>query len=250
MGVLRGRRNDGGGGSSGSDDAVVTGRALRRWRRGALLAAGVSMGLVVPQIAGAITSPYPDVPTDHPFAVDIWWAKNLGIVSGYSDGTYRPGNPVTRGSMTSFLRRLYNVQEMTAAASSVDHHWTSSTSWLDLPGSTVMVESPTGVSVVVYALFTAESACYGTGGQWCEVRLQVDPPGATGWMDMAPSNDDAAFDDATPAPVYESHAVQGFLSDYGPGVYQVKVQYRVVDAADTFWLDDWMLRVDTDLMSS
>jgi hypothetical protein len=190
-------------GARAMSGAGTAGRSLRRWRRGALLAGGVAIGLAVPQIAGAVTSPYPDVPTDHPFVADIAWAKNIGLVSGYSDGNYRPGNPVTRGSMTGFLRRLYNIQEMSGGASTM----------------------------------------------WCEVRFMVDPPGATGWMPMGPTAGDTAFDDAETAITYESHAAQGFLSDYGPGVYLVKVQYRTQDGADSFWLDDWMLRVDTDLMS-
>ena len=40
------------------------------------------------------------------------WAFDYGIATGYSDGTYRPNDPVTRGQMTAFLRRLSGEFEL------------------------------------------------------------------------------------------------------------------------------------------
>lgn len=38
----------------------------------------------------------------------IIWLVDNGVTTGYTDGTYRPNNPVTRGQMATFLNRFYN----------------------------------------------------------------------------------------------------------------------------------------------
>lgn len=40
---------------------------------------------------------------------DIEWAASLGIANGYTDGTFKPNEPCTRGQMCAFLHRLYNA---------------------------------------------------------------------------------------------------------------------------------------------
>ena len=50
------------------------------------------------------TSPtFTDVPTDHPFYQYIETAAHNNIVSGYADGTFRPGNNVTRGQLSKIV---------------------------------------------------------------------------------------------------------------------------------------------------
>jgi streptogramin lyase len=49
---------------------------------------------------------FSDVPVGTPFWVPIEWAAEEGIVTGSPDGTFRPGNPVTRGAMSAFMYRL------------------------------------------------------------------------------------------------------------------------------------------------
>jgi hypothetical protein len=49
---------------------------------------------------------FPDVPASHTFFGDIEWLADNAITGGYSDGTYRPGSSVTRGSMAAFLHRF------------------------------------------------------------------------------------------------------------------------------------------------
>ncbi len=41
----------------------------------------------------------------------ICWLKDNGIVSGYGDGTYRPDNPVTRGEMSVYIKKGYELAE-------------------------------------------------------------------------------------------------------------------------------------------
>jgi hypothetical protein len=51
------------------------------------------------------TSPFPDVPIDHPFCGEIAWAADEGITTGHPDSTYRPATIVTRGALAAFLHR-------------------------------------------------------------------------------------------------------------------------------------------------
>jgi hypothetical protein len=46
---------------------------------------------------------FTDVPTSHPFFCYIEIAYARGIISGYSDGTFRPGNDVTRGQLCKIV---------------------------------------------------------------------------------------------------------------------------------------------------
>jgi hypothetical protein len=54
-----------------------------------------------------LTAGFDDVPTDHPFFTEIEWMEDEGISEGYSDGTFRPGAPVSRGAMAAFVDRYY-----------------------------------------------------------------------------------------------------------------------------------------------
>jgi hypothetical protein len=49
---------------------------------------------------------FPDVGSKHPFFDDVCWMDQMGITTGFSDGTYRPSAPVTRQSMAAFLYRF------------------------------------------------------------------------------------------------------------------------------------------------
>ncbi len=51
------------------------------------------------------TTPFTDVPVDHPFCPQIAWLKAEGIVGGYEDGTFRPAAPVTRQAGATLLAR-------------------------------------------------------------------------------------------------------------------------------------------------
>jgi hypothetical protein len=56
----------------------------------------------------AATGCFPD--TDGHWAETfICWIKDNGITSGYGDGTYRPGNYVTRAEMAVFMNRLAEI---------------------------------------------------------------------------------------------------------------------------------------------
>jgi hypothetical protein len=50
-----------------------------------------------------VTPTFTDVPADHPFYAFVETAAQRGIVSGYSDGTFRPFNNVTRGQLSKIV---------------------------------------------------------------------------------------------------------------------------------------------------
>jgi glucose/arabinose dehydrogenase len=49
---------------------------------------------------------FSDVGPLHPFYEEIAWMKAAGVTTGFGDGTFRSQDPVTRQSMSAFLRRL------------------------------------------------------------------------------------------------------------------------------------------------
>jgi hypothetical protein len=52
--------------------------------------------LLTPRTAEARTAGFSDVPDSHSYHVQIETLAQLGIINGYSDGTFRPNEPVTR----------------------------------------------------------------------------------------------------------------------------------------------------------
>jgi hypothetical protein len=65
---------------------------------------------------------FPDVGPGHPFADSICWLAQTEVTSGFSDGRFQPGSPVTRQSMAAFLYRFAMAPpfEAPAAASFTD----------------------------------------------------------------------------------------------------------------------------------
>lgn len=49
--------------------------------------------------------PFSDVPPTHPFCNAIAWAAESGLAEGFPDGTFHPGDPVTRQAAAAFLFR-------------------------------------------------------------------------------------------------------------------------------------------------
>jgi hypothetical protein len=80
--------------------------------------------------------PYRDVETSRWSAAKIQVARDLNIVSGYQDGTFRPAQPVTRAELIAILRRaaIYghsqlgltpqlNPSQPAQSFSDVTNHW-------------------------------------------------------------------------------------------------------------------------------
>ena len=52
---------------------------------------------------------FKDVPTTYPFAKDIAAIKELGIIEGFSDGTFRPHDYMTRAQMAVIVQKAFNI---------------------------------------------------------------------------------------------------------------------------------------------
>lgn len=59
-----------------------------------------------PEVQLPESSPFTDVSPDQMHYEAIVWAHQQGIVRGWSDGTYRPTQPITRDAMAAFLYRM------------------------------------------------------------------------------------------------------------------------------------------------
>ncbi|MFK8185908.1 MAG: DUF3747 domain-containing protein [Phormidesmis sp.] len=85
---------------------------------------------------GSISSnPYPDVPASRWSAAKIEQAKDLGLVAGYNDGTFRPTQPVTRAELIAIMNKaaklknnLSNIDspESSVPFSDTQGHWAES----------------------------------------------------------------------------------------------------------------------------
>ena len=52
--------------------------------------------LLAPRVAAAQATGFTDIPDSHPYRIQIETLAQLGIIAGFSDGTFRPEDPVTR----------------------------------------------------------------------------------------------------------------------------------------------------------
>ncbi|WP_156156087.1 S-layer homology domain-containing protein [Demequina maris] len=55
-------------------------------------------------------SPFTDVPTTASNYAAIVWMTEAGLADGFSDGTYRPTNPVNRSQMANFIYRYWSAR--------------------------------------------------------------------------------------------------------------------------------------------
>lgn len=58
-----------------------------------------------PDVALPEASPFKDVDPSNPFYKEIVWAYNVGITTGYPDGTFRPWDSVSREALAAFMYR-------------------------------------------------------------------------------------------------------------------------------------------------
>lgn len=77
------------------------------------------------RLAGDDPGPFPDpgfsdVPTSSPFYADIAWLVDSGLGGGFADGTFRPGAPVSRQALASFLYQLAGAPDVTVPYSPYD----------------------------------------------------------------------------------------------------------------------------------
>lgn len=76
-------------------------------RRTVIVALATAVVVSVASVAAA-THLFPDVPDDSTHAGGIQWAFENDIVVGRADGTFGPGDPVTRGQLATILERFHD----------------------------------------------------------------------------------------------------------------------------------------------
>ena len=70
----------------------------------------IKLGTKVAGILSCETAPFKDVAKDSTFAPYIAYCAAEGIVGGYADGTYKPGNPVTGYAFTKMLLNALGIE--------------------------------------------------------------------------------------------------------------------------------------------
>lgn len=89
-----------------------------------------------------LVATFPDVPTSDYYYTEISWLAYTKITKGYSDGDYKPKNPVTRQAMAAFLYRLAGSPSYSPPSSPdftdvpKDHYYYKEISWLADTGIT------------------------------------------------------------------------------------------------------------------
>lgn len=66
-----------------------------------------------PSYTPPTSSPFVDVPVTHQFYREIAWAASKGITKGWSDGTFRPEESITRDAIAAFIYRFAGSPEFT-----------------------------------------------------------------------------------------------------------------------------------------
>ncbi|MFW0182124.1 S8 family serine peptidase [Rothia sp. CCM 9417] len=106
-----------------ADQKITTGypdgtfRPLNKVERGAMAAFFYRMA-GSPQYTAPSESPFSDVPTSHQFYKEIAWMHDMGITTGYPDGTFRPQANVNRDAMAAFFYRMAGEPAYAAPADS------------------------------------------------------------------------------------------------------------------------------------
>jgi hypothetical protein len=124
----------------------------------------LSMALFLYRLAGSpngedppcFVADFEDISLDHPYCAEVRWLNEEWIAFGYEDGTFRPGEVVTRQAMAAFLNRFADAAWPTfpcQSAAFVDvpkqHRFCPQIAWLVDEGITTGYEDgtfrPTGV---------------------------------------------------------------------------------------------------------
>jgi hypothetical protein len=169
----------------------------RLWQRataGLVLLAAIVVLAPLASNAGVAT-PFSDVGVNHPFRAEIAEVADAGVAQGYDDGSYRPGDPVTRQAMAAFLSRAgssiaTSVGPPQAGASPLDNNLTEPFRAIavDVPGDadttqqvhvqgtlSVVDDTPTGCDPCTLKLQLRDGSGFNT-----VLRFFTVTPGDTG----------------------------------------------------------------------
>ena len=88
----------------------------------------VAIFIFLPCFPAGASGTFSDVPESHYASEAITAMKNSGITTGYTDGSFKPENPVTRAEMAAFICRMKGIDAQPGDTSFDDvpkEHWAS-----------------------------------------------------------------------------------------------------------------------------
>jgi hypothetical protein len=114
---------------------------------------------------------------------------------------------------------------------------TNSTGYTQLTAGNIQI--PSGQTGFLKATLSGESACSGSAGAWCTLRVRVNG------VELSPIvGTDFAFDSVgSGTDFWESHSIQRISNRLPAGTYTVEVEWAVVGSA-SFVIDDWLFQVE------
>jgi hypothetical protein len=121
----------------------------------------------------------------------------------------------------------------------------TSSSYVNVAGMTTKITVPTGKKALLVSRFSAETACEGTNGAECSIRILVDG------HEAAPATDKlfafSTVDPAAPATFMLQSNSMDRASEVGSGQHTVQVQEAVTDDSGNtiFWLGERSLTVES-----
>ena len=81
------------------------------------------IGLILSLSLGVYAMDFNDLPKNHWAYESTQWAVEVGLVKGYTDGTYRPKNEITEQEFVSILARFTYKGDLTQLESPSGSHW-------------------------------------------------------------------------------------------------------------------------------
>ena len=93
---------------SGLDDLCGVGQDQRGGRSVAAFVMVVALVVGVPATSVAQSQRFPDVPPDHYAFVAVEWAAEVGVTTGYADGTFQPERSLIKRHAVVFMERYYD----------------------------------------------------------------------------------------------------------------------------------------------
>lgn len=81
------------------------------------------IGLILCLSLGVYAMDFNDLPKNHWAYESVQWAVEVGLVKGYTDGTYRPKNEITEQEFVSILARFTYKGDLTQLESPSGSHW-------------------------------------------------------------------------------------------------------------------------------
>ncbi len=110
-------------------------------------------------------SPYPDVSRDHWASAYVAYGVTNGLISGYSDGTFRPGNQITLGEASVIIPNLLGYSASDFQGYTMD----SRVAWMATAGLLDGVEAQTAATAItrkdtMYIFYNALTSPKKAGG--------------------------------------------------------------------------------------